>query len=392
MNKFFYKLFIKNFEKTDDPDVRESYGKLAGIVGVVSNLFLCIIKIFAGVATASIAIIADGINNLSDAGSSIITLVGFKLAALPSDEKHPNGHARFEYISGLIVSIIIIVVGFDLGQSSIGKIIHPTTLDISNMSIAILVIAIVVKIWQALFNYGVGKTIDSAAIKATAQDSRNDVISTVVVLISILFTKFTGANIDGYLGLIVAIFIIISGISLIKETSSPLLGEAPSQELIESISKYALSHKEVLGIHDLMVHNYGPGKIFASMHIEMDSAMDPLVSHDIVDNIERALAHDLGINFVAHLDPIQLNHPILEEVRTPIMCALIDYDNIAGIHDLRCVTGPTHTNIVLDAVKKAECVHSDRDITRHVNREIHKINPNYCVIINYEEEYSQLNK
>ena len=390
MNKFFYKLFIKDYENTDDPNVRESYGKLAGIVGVLSNLFLCIIKIFAGVATASIAIIADGINNLSDAGSSIITLVGFKLAAMPEDEKHPYGHARFEYLSGLVVSIIVILVGFNLAEGSIKKIIHPETLEITTTSIVILIIAIIIKILQALFNYNIGKTINSSAIKATAQDSRNDVISTAVVLISILFTKLTGANIDGYLGLLVAAFIVYSGITLILETSSPLLGEAPSEELVDSISRYALKHDEVIGIHDLMVHNYGPGKIFASMHIEMDAEMDPLVSHDIVDNIERALAKDLGINFVAHLDPIQINHPILEQVRMPIAQALIEYDNIEGIHDLRCVTGPTHTNIVLDAVKKAECVHSDRDITRHVNREIHKINPHYCVVINYEKGYSQL--
>lgn len=391
MNKFICKLFIKDYQNTKNPDVRESYGRLAGIVGVISNLFLCIIKIFVGIATASIAIVADGINNLSDAASSIITLIGFKLAAKPEDEKHPYGHARYEYISGLITSIVIILVGFNLAESSVEKILHPKALEISTMSIAILVIAIFVKIWQAMFNFFIGKEIDSAAIKATAQDSKNDVISTIVVLISILWTHFTGAIVDGYLGLIVAIFIILSGISLIKETSSPLLGEAPSDELVSKISEYALKHKEVLGIHDLMVHNYGPGKIFASMHIEMDAAMDPLVSHDIVDNIERELSKKLNINFVAHMDPIQLNHPILNEVRVPIMTALIDYDNIAGIHDLRCVTGPTHTNIVLDAVKKSECVHTDREITAHVNREIHKINPNYCVIINYEKDYSQLN-
>ena len=390
MNKFICKLFIKDSENIDDPNVRKAYGRLAGIVGVISNLFLCIIKIFAGVATASIAIIADGINNLSDAGSSIITLIGFKLAAMPEDEKHPYGHARFEYLSGLVVSIFVILVGFNLVESSINKIIHPESLDITTTSIVILIIAIIVKVLQALFNYNIGKTINSSAIKATAQDSRNDVISTAVVLISIMFTKFTGNNIDGYLGLLVAVFIIYSGISLILETSSPLLGEAPSEELVDSISRYALKHDEVIGIHDLMVHNYGPGKIFASMHIEMDAEMDPLVSHDIVDNIERALAKDLGINFVAHLDPIQVNHPILEQVRTPIYNALIEYDNIESIHDLRCVTGPTHTNIVLDAVKKAECIHSDRDITRHVNREIHKINQNYCVVINYEKGYSQL--
>ena len=390
MNKFIYKHFIKDYENIQDPEVRKSYGKLAGIVGVISNLFLCFIKIISGFATASIAIIADGINNLSDAGSSIVTLIGFKLASLPEDEKHPYGHARYEYITGLIVSIIIIVVGFNLGESSIMKIIHPEDLIITNNTIIILIVAIIVKIWQSMFNFSLGKAIDSAAIKATAQDSKNDVISTCVVLISILFSKFTGINIDGCLGLLVAAFIIFSGISLINETSSPLLGEAPSEELVIAIRDYAMGHKEVLGVHDLMVHNYGPGKIFASMHIEMDAEMDPLVSHDIVDNIERALSDDLNINFVAHLDPIQLNHPILQEVRQPIIDALMDYDNISGIHDLRCVTGPTHTNIVLDAVKKPNCIHSNRDITIYVNRQIHKINPHYCVVINFENEYSQL--
>lgn len=390
MNKFICKLFVKDYKNTENPEVRESYGKLAGMVGVISNLFLCIIKILTGLATASIAIVADGINNLSDAASSIITLIGFKLAAMPEDEQHPYGHARYEYISGLITSIVIILVGFNLVENSIGKILHPQTLEVSTTSIVILVIAIVVKIWQAMFNFSIGKAIDSAAIKATAQDSRNDVISTIVILISILCAHFTGHSVDGYLGLIVAIFIILSGISLIKETSSPLLGEAPSKDLVDKIKKHTLKHSEVLGIHDLMVHNYGPGKIFASMHIEMDADMDPLVSHDIVDNIERELSDKFNIHFVAHMDPIQLNHPILNEVRLPITTALINFDNISGIHDLRCVTGPTHTNIVLDAVKKSECSHTDREITAHVNKEIHKINPNYCVIINYEKNYSQL--
>ena len=390
MNELLFKLAIKNHNDIKDPQVRESYGKLAGIIGVISNMVLCTIKVIAGVLSSSISIIADGINNLSDATSSIITLVGFKLSAMPEDEDHPYGHARSEYLAGLLVSIIIIFVGFSLGKSSIGKILHPETLVFTSLTIGILVVSILIKIWQASFNYKAGSKIDSTTLKATATDSRNDVIATSMVLLSVIITKFTGVNLDGYLGVFVAIFIIWSGISLIKETASPLLGEAPDDELVKQIEDMSLNHEGVLGIHDLVVHNYGPSKIFASMHIEVDASVDCLVSHDMVDNIEKEINKKLGIHFVAHMDPIKLNDPVISEVKGPISCCLMQYKGIHTIHDMRCVPGKTHTNIIFDVIMDHDCEISQKEIVEAVNKVVKEINPNYYVVMTFDKAYTNL--
>ena len=295
MNEFLFRRFIKDYENVKDSKVRDNYGKMAGIVGIISNSLLCIMKILIGWISGSIAIIADGVNNLADASSSVITLAGFKLASMPEDEKHPYGHARIEYLAGMAVSVMIILVGVELGKSSLDKILHPSPLEFSWTLVIVLLIAVAIKIWQARFNISAGKRIDSLALMATGADSRNDVISTCVVLAGILFGHFTGIQIDGYLGLLVALFILWSGISLVRETVSPLLGEAPDSELVKQIAQIAKSHEGVLDIHDLTVHNYGPGKIFASIHIEVDAAVDVMLSHDLVDNIEHEIAEKLNI-------------------------------------------------------------------------------------------------
>lgn len=390
MNELLFKLFIKDYNDVKKPQVREAYGKLAGMVGVISNLFLCAIKVIAGVLSASISIIADGINNLSDATSSIITLVGFKLAALPEDEDHPYGHARSEYLAGLIVSIIIIFVGLSLGKSSIGKIIHPKTLTFTFLTIAILVISILVKIWQACFNYKAGIKIDSSTLKATAIDSRNDVIATSIVLLSVIITKYTGINIDGYLGVMVAVFIILSGIGLIKETSSPLLGEAPDEDLVKQIAQMALSYDGVLGIHDLVVHNYGPSKIFASIHIEVDASVDILKSHDMIDTIEKELGQQLHIHFVVHMDPIKVDDPVISKVKGPISLCLKDFEGVHSIHDMRCVPGSSHTNIIFDVIMDHNCPTSKKEVISAVNKVVKEIDPNYFVVITFDKAYTNL--
>lgn len=390
MNELLFKLFIKDYNDVKKPQVREAYGKLAGMVGVISNLFLCAIKVVAGVLSASISIIADGINNLSDATSSIITLVGFKLAALPEDEDHPYGHARSEYLAGLIVSIIIIFVGLSLGKSSIGKIIHPKTLTFTFLTIAILVISILVKIWQACFNYKAGIKIDSSTLKATAIDSRNDVIATSIVLLSVIITKYTGINIDGYLGVMVAVFIILSGIGLIKETSSPLLGEAPDEDLVKQIAQMALSYDGVLGIHDLVVHNYGPSKIFASIHIEVDASVDILKSHDMIDTIEKELGQQLHIHFVVHMDPIKVDDPVISKVKGPISLCLKDFEGVHSIHDMRCVPGSSHTNIIFDVIMDHNCPTSKKEVIAAVNKVVKEIDPNYFVVITFDKAYTNL--
>ena len=339
MGKLLIRIFVKDHENTDDPRVRERYGKFAGVVGIVSNLILCIMKILIGLVSRSIAIIADGINNLADASSSIITLVGFKLASQPEDEDHPYGHARIEYLTGLFISIVIIVIGLQLLRTSIDKIMHPDPLEFSCLTIIILVAAILIKLWQSLFNRSIGRKIRSVTLMATAADSRNDVISTSAVLISVIVGKFTGIQIDGYMGSLVALFIIWSGIQLVRETTSPLLGEAPDQELVDSIAEIVKKEPGVLGIHDLMVHNYGPGKIFASMHIEVDADGDLMESHDMIDNIEKRIKDELHVEFVVHMDPVKTDDPLITKMKKIIADALLPLDGVDNIHDFRIVPG-----------------------------------------------------
>lgn len=390
MGKVFFKIFIKDHENTSDPSVREKYGKLAGAVGIISNLLLCIAKIAIGFFSKSIAIIADGINNLADASSSIITLVGFKLASAPEDEDHPYGHARIEYLTGLFVSILIIVIGIQLLKSSVLKIVDPEPVVSNAATIIILIIAILIKLWQAGFNVTVGKKIDSVALMATAADSRNDVISTSAVLISVLIGKFTGLQIDGYMGCIVALFIIWSGIQLVRETSSPLLGEAPDQEMVDAILTIIGKEPGVLGIHDLMVHNYGPGKVFASAHIEVDADGDLMESHDMIDNIERIVNETLKIHFVVHMDPIRINDPLINKMRGIIVNVLSPLRGVENIHDFRIVPGPTHTNIIFDAVIMPGCEFTEKEITSIANSAVKAVDDSYFVVITFDKAYTQI--
>ena len=387
MNDFLFKKFIKDYENVKDSDVRDNYGKLAGAVGIVSNSLLCIMKILIGWISGSIAIIADGINNLADASSSIITLVGFKLAALPEDEEHPYGHARIEYLAGMAVSVMIILVGVELGKSSIDKILEPSPLEFSWVLVAVLILAIVIKVWQARFNISTGKKINSLALMATGADSRNDVISTCVVLLGVLIGHFAEIQIDGYLGLLVAVFIIWSGICLVKETVSPLLGEAPDHELVEQIAQIAKSHEGILDIHDLAVHNYGPGKIFASIHLEVDASVDVMESHDLVDNVEHEIANKLNINITAHMDPVDLSTPYRAEIMEIIKNAIKSIDGVVSMHDLRLVTGPTHTNVIFDIVIAPGCKSSEDEIKKVIDDAIHKKYPNFFTAIDFDKSY-----
>ena len=388
MNKFLCRIFVKDYENTKDPQVRERYGKFAGVVGILSNVILCAAKILVGAISGSIAIIADGINNLADASSSIITLAGFKLSSLPEDKEHPYGHARIEYISGMIVSVLIVVVGIELIKSSADKIMHPSPLEFSWSIIVVLLLAIAIKIWQALFNINIGKRINSLTLTATGTDSRNDVIATTVVLISIIVGKLTGLQIDGYMGCLVALFIIWSGIGLVKETMSPLLGEAPDPELVNAISDMALSYDGVLGIHDLVVHNYGPGRIFASIHIEVDAEADMMESHDMIDNIEREMAKKLHIEITGHLDPVRTNDPVVKKMVQLTSEVAAQIDGVSNIHDLRIVTGPTHTNVIFDTVVASNCTLSLKEIHEAFQKAVKTEGDNYFVVINFDKPYT----
>lgn len=390
MSTFLAKLFVKDYKNTSDPKVRERYGKFAGIVGIISNVILCTMKIVVGLVSSSIAIVADGVNNLADASSSIITLVGFKLAAMPEDKNHPYGHARIEYLTGLFISVLIIVLGLQLLRSSFDKVLHPDPLSFSYTTVIILVIAIIIKIWQAAFNIGIGKKIKSVALMATGADSRNDVIATSAVLISVIVGKIFQIQLDGYMGCLVALFIIWSGVQLIRETSSPLLGEAPDEDLVRTIEETVLANEGVLGIHDLVVHNYGPGKIFASIHIEVDAKGNLMESHDMIDNIERTVKNNLKIEFTAHMDPVELDNPLVNRLYEVIVKTIHPITGINSIHDLRIVPGKTHTNIIFDAVLTPECKMTEEEIRMMIENRIQEINPAYFVVVTFDMSYTEM--
>lgn len=391
MRKLLIRMFIKDYNDLKNFKVRESYGKLAGVVGICSNLLLCILKLVVGLIFNSIAIIADGINNLADASSSAITLVGFKLASRPGDEEHPYGHARIEYLTGLFISILIILLGIKLLTTSFDKILVPDPLQFSYITVVVLVFAILVKIWQTDFNIKTGEAINSSTLKATGTDSRNDVIATSAVLLSVIIGKLTGLQFDGYMGCIVALFIIYSGIGLIKETSSPLLGKAPDPALVLEIETRIESQEGVFGIHDLVVHDYGPGRIFASVHIEVDAYGDLIQSHDMIDNIERTICEDLQIHLVAHMDPIETQDPLTLELKDKINSVLESMDGVIGIHDLRVVAGYTHNNVIFDVVISPECKIKESDIKKSIEKQLMFMDKEYFVVITFDKSYVQNN-
>ena len=387
MQKLLVKTFIKDYENVKDPHVREQYGSLTGIVGICSNAILCVMKILIGIITGSISILADGLNNLADGASSIITLIGFKLAAKPADEDHPYGHARIEYITGMIISFLIIFLGIELLTGSIEKIRFPEPPEFSWLAVAILLIAIAIKIWQALFNRKMGKAINSAAIMATAADSRNDVISTIVVLAGLLISFFTDLQLDGILGACVAAFIIYSGIMLIKETSAPLLGQTPEQDLVQAIHDRVMEVDGVLGVHDLMVHDYGTGRIYASIHVEVDAREDMLKSHDMVDLVERILSKDLKIHLTCHMDPIDTTDPVLGDMAVRLKGILSEIPGVVGYHDLRTVPGYTHRNFIFDVVVRPEMEMSEGDLKKCIQEKITEVDPGYCAVITVETAF-----
>lgn len=387
MTRLLIRLFIRDYENTESNQVRQSYGKFSGIVGICTNLLLFIIKIIAGTLSNSIAITADAVNNLSDFASSIITLFGFKVSSKPADRQHPYGHARFEYISGLIVSIMIFIVGFQFAQNSINKIINPQSTDFTLLSAGVLVASILLKLWQGSFYQKVGKRIHSDTLMATAADSRSDVISTSIVLAGALITRFTGYNLDGYLGTAVAVLIMVTGFQLIRKTSGPLLGEAPSTELVDDIYRTIQKNQGVIGVHDLTVHNYGPGRCFASIHCEVPAERDILVSHDIIDNIEKEFLTKKGIHLVIHMDPIITNDERANALKIEVHKMVQNISPEITMHDFRVVWGPTHSNLVFDVCVPFEFKMSDGQIVEAVSEGIQKMNPQYYSVITVDHDY-----
>lgn len=388
MQNFLVKRFIKDYDKTEDPQVREAYGKLAGVVGIVSNTAVSAMKIAVGLVFSSISILADGINNLTDASSSLITLIGFRMAAKPADEDHPYGHARIEYITGLIVSFLIIMLGGQMLKASVEKILHPDALQFSLLAVGVLVVSILMKLWQARFNMKMGEAIDSATLKATGADSRNDVISTTAVLISLFIGKLTGYQLDGFMGVLVALFIVWSGISLIKETSDPLLGLAPDPTLVGEIQSRVMEHEGILGLHDLVVHDYGPGRVFASVHVEVDANENLMKSHDMVDNIEKEISSQLRIHLVAHMDPVDTKDPLTQTVKQQLKEIVEEIPEILSTHDLRVVSGYTHHNLVFDIVISPGCEKSDGQLKAMIAGRLKEYDPKYNAVIEVDRNYA----
>ena len=380
MIEFLIRRFVPDWQQVQRTDVRERYGTLAAAVGILSNIFLCIIKGLIGLFSGSIAVTADAVNNLSDAGSSVITLLAFKIAGKPADEEHPYGHARMEYISGMAVSFIIILLGLELMGSSFEKILHPEEVGVSALTYLVLIVSIAVKLWQGMFNRSLGKRISSEALQATAADSLNDVFSTGAVLLSTLVYQFTAIPIDGWVGMLVAIFITVSGVKLIMETGSPLLGQAPDPQMVRELEEKITAYDGVIGIHDLQVHNYGPGRVFATVHAEVPANRDILVSHDIIDNIEREVGHEMNLNLVIHMDPVVTDDERLNQLHAQVQQIVAGIDSNLSMHDFRAVFGPTHTNLVFDVVVPPGFSVSDSERSRRIEQQVQTLGSYFCVI------------
>ena len=354
MTNLLLRLFVKDCENTSDPGVRAKIGSMSGAVGILCNVLLFGFKLLAALLSGSVSIMADALNNLSDASGSIVTLVGFRLAGQPADEKHPYGHARIEYLSGLAVSVLIILIGFELAKSSLDKILHPAAVEFTWVTAVVLLASVAVKFWMFLFNRKLGNRIQSASLHATAADSRNDCITTSAVLLAAVVERLTSLRVDGWMGIAVALFILYSGWNLARETISPLLGENADEELRQKIVDYIASQPRVLGYHDLMVHDYGPGQRFASLHVEMDKNEDPMLCHELIDDMERECLQSHNVHLVIHYDPVVTDDPELTRLREAVKSLLVIKDPRLSIHDFRMVSGEGHTNLIFDVALPLE--------------------------------------
>lgn len=387
MIEFLARLFIRDRDSLAPSAMRQAYGQLCGAVGIVLNLLLFAVKLFAGTVSGSIAITADAFNNLSDAGSSVVTLLGFRLAGRKPDPEHPFGHGRMEYISGLVVAGLILLMGVELGKSSLDKILHPEDIVSSPLVLGILVLSVAVKLYMFCYNRAVGKKIRSAAMTATATDSLSDAVSTTAVLIATLVSRLTGLNIDGWVGMLVALFILFSAYKAAKETLSPLLGQTPEPEFVERIQQIVLSHPEVQNVHDLIVHDYGPGRVMISLHAEVPADGDLLQLHDVIDNIEHELQKELGCVAVIHMDPIVTHDEHTTRLRMAVAEQVQTIDPRLSIHDFRIVPGPSHTNLIFDVVVPYDVKIPHEEVRRRVGELVRGLDENYFAVVQIDNSY-----
>lgn len=388
MIQFLSKLFIKDYHDYTKPSVRQSYGILASIVGIFFNILLFTGKYIAGVISGSIAIIADAFNNLSDAGSSVITLIGFKLSGKKPDSSHPFGHGRMEYISGLTVSFIILLMGLELFKTSFSKILHPQSIETDFLSIGILIVSIMIKLYMAFYNHAISNNISSCSMHATALDSLSDSIATSVVLISVVVFKVFNLNMDGYSGLVVALFILYTGFNAAKDTINPLLGNSPDPELISDIQQIVMAHEEILGIHDLVVHDYGPGRLMISLHGEVDGKQDVFCLHDAIDCIETELNSKLNCEAVIHMDPIVIDDQEVITLRQELNQIIKKLEPTLTLHDFRMVKGTTHTNLIFDIVVPYHIKMSEGDIRENIQKAVSEKHEHFFTVIKIDKPYT----
>ncbi len=390
MTKLLIRLFVKNSDDLNNPDVRLGYGNMSGIVGIFLNLCLFAAKLIAGIFSASVSVVADALNNLSDAGSSVVTFLGFKLASRPADKEHPFGHGRYEYVAGLGISVVILLMGIELVKSSVEKIVNPSEVTrITLASACILAASVVVKLWMFFFNRTLAKKINSSALRATSLDSLTDCIATTVVLAGLGVSYFTGVAIDGWLGVAVALFIIFTGLSTIKDSLSPLLGSPPDAEFVDGIRETVLADEMIVGIHDLIVHDYGPGRRIISLHAEVPCDEDILKAHDAIDLVEKTLERKYNCLATIHMDPIASNDSYTNGLKLDIMEKLSAVDKDFSIHDFRVVKGETHTNVLFDLVVPYKFRLDNNQIRELVKKEIRQIDPKLIPVVHIEKSFTQ---
>lgn len=385
MTSLLLRLFVKDYENTESVAVHSAIGRLAGFTGIICNLLLFLGKLTVGWLANSVSIIADAINNLSDASSSVVTLLGFKMAQQPADAEHPYGHARYEYLSGLVVAALILIIGFDLAKSSFQKILHPEAVEFSAATFVVLVLSIAVKLWMAGFFRSLGKRIHSTTLQATSVDSRNDVVASTAVLLGCAVGYFFHVNIDGIIGLAVAVFILYSGVDIARETISPLLGKQADPELIDRITQLVLSHEKILGIHDLLVHDYGPGQCFATVHAELSAEEDPLECHDIIDDIERDALEQMNVHLVIHYDPVVLNDEEWNTMRKIMDEIIVKVDPKLSMHDFRVVRSSKKTKLMFDLAVPYSMRSRHREIKAQIDALLAERGKDYKTVISFDE-------
>lgn len=387
MSNFLVKLFVKDYENVDNMKVRERYGTLSSVVGIFCNIILFTAKFVMGTVANSISIISDGFNNLSDCASCVVTLFGYKLAAKPADKDHPFGHGRFEYLTSLIIAMVIMLVGVELFTDSIDKVIHPDEVTFSYMVLITLIISIGVKIWMSLFNRKLGNKINSGIMLATAKDSMNDVIATCATIIALMASVCTKAPVDGVMGILVSLFILISGFGIIRETVDELLGQPADEELVEKIKELVGENPYALGMHDLIIHSYGPGNLIGSVHIEVDGKGNIMEIHDVIDELERDIYEELNIRMTIHMDPVEMDNEYLNECKVMMNGIIEEIDKELSLHDFRVVSGPSHTNLIFDLVIPHGCTLSEKEIKNMISKKLEGRETKYYAVITFENNF-----